>query len=173
MLEYGPNIYCAYQAIVTTPVGKVGIIVSDHHLLGMHYLKTTADTQQPTTRLAKKVVEQLYRYFADPHFIFNLPCFAELTTFQVTVANALRAIPPSKTCTYGKLAKQLDTHPRTIGTACRKNPIPIIIPCHRVVASRSLGGYYGRVNPALLAIKRWLLEHEGYTGPNNRSTRPT
>lgn len=82
------------------------------------------------------------------------------TEFQKRVWRALCAIPPGTTKTYGELAKQLNTSPRAIGNACRKNPLPIIIPCHRVVAKNSLGGYAGARIGNLLEIKKWLLRYE-------------
>ncbi len=82
------------------------------------------------------------------------------TAFQKRVWQALCNIPPGTTKTYGELAKELHTSPRAIGNACRKNPLPIIIPCHRVVAKNSLGGYAGARTGELIEFKKWLLENE-------------
>ena len=62
--------------------------------------------------------------------------------------------------TYGELAKLLNSSARAVGGACRANPISLVIPCHRVVASNGLGGYGGATAGKRLAIKQWLLEHE-------------
>ena len=64
--------------------------------------------------------------------------------------------------TYGELARKIGTGPRVVGNACRCNPIPIIIPCHRVVAAASLGGYCGETKQGTgtVKIKEWLLKHE-------------
>ena len=83
------------------------------------------------------------------------------TAFQQRVWAALQAIPTGSVLSYGELARQLDTAPRAIGGACRSNPIPILIPCHRVVSRQGLGGYAGEVEGELPGIKRWLLRHEG------------
>lgn len=62
---------------------------------------------------------------------------------------------------YGELAEKLASGPRAIAAACRTNPIPILIPCHRVVAKAGLGGYMGETEGEALSIKQWLLQHEG------------
>jgi methylated-DNA-[protein]-cysteine S-methyltransferase len=151
-----------YQATITTPVGKLGISTSDTHLLGVHFLHDDPLTLKPKTLIAKETVEQLLCYFADPHFIFELPfMLSNLTHFEQRLLETLQKIPTGTTQPYAKIAESLSTHARPIGNACRKNPIPIIIPCHRVVSSQDLGGYHGQTKGPLLEIKRWLLRHEG------------
>jgi methylated-DNA-[protein]-cysteine S-methyltransferase len=76
------------------------------------------------------------------------------------VWQALRRIPGGSTQSYGELARQLHTAPRAVGQACGANPIPVIIPCHRVLARNGLGGFMSSAGGDSLAIKRWLLEHE-------------
>ena len=73
----------------------------------------------------------------------------------------MQNIAPGLTQTYGELAAQIDSSPRAVGTACGKNPLPIVVPCHRVVAADGLGGFMGGKQNDPLAIKRWLLAHEG------------
>ena len=63
--------------------------------------------------------------------------------------------------TYGELARRVDSAPRAIGQACRRNPVPIVVPCHRVVAASGVGGYAGELAGMALEMKRWLLRHEG------------
>jgi len=84
------------------------------------------------------------------------------TAFQRRVWERLQQIPPSEVMTYGQLAQELASSPRAVAGACRANPVPILIPCHRVVAASGLGGYMGQTAGRELAIKRWLLQHEGY-----------
>ncbi|AAO89992.1 methylated-DNA--[protein]-cysteine S-methyltransferase [Coxiella burnetii] len=156
-----------YQATVSTPVGKIGVRTSDDHLLGIDYLYDDSILVKPKTILAKETVEQLLCYFADPEFPFEIPIALGLTPFQETVLNALRTIPVGTTRTYAQLAEQLDTRARPIGNACRKNPIPIIIPCHRVVAATHLGGYSSATKGKLLAVKQWLLQHESASFESN------
>ncbi len=80
--------------------------------------------------------------------------------FQQRVWNALLQIPAGSQVTYGELAKRLGTAPRAVGGACRANPIPLLIPCHRVVAAQGLGGFAGRREGRWVAFKQWLLTHE-------------
>ncbi|MGH8800240.1 MAG: methylated-DNA--[protein]-cysteine S-methyltransferase, partial [Casimicrobiaceae bacterium] len=79
------------------------------------------------------------------------------------VWDALATIPVGESRTYGELARSLHTAPRAVGGACGANPIALVIPCHRVVGSQgSLGGFMGVTAGDPIAIKRWLLTHEGY-----------
>jgi methylated-DNA-[protein]-cysteine S-methyltransferase len=84
------------------------------------------------------------------------------TPFQRRVWQALQQIPPGETRRYGELAEQLGSSARAVANACRANPLPILIPCHRVVSAAGLGGYMGEVDGPALEIKRWLLHHEAY-----------
>jgi len=83
------------------------------------------------------------------------------SAFQRRLWARLRAIPRGETLSYGVLARELGSSPRAIGQACRANPCPILTPCHRVVAARGIGGFAGAREGGRLAIKRWLLRHEG------------
>ena len=84
-----------------------------------------------------------------------------VSPFQEKVLKQLLRIPYGETRTYGEIAKVLKTSPRAIGNACRRNPLSIIIPCHRVVAANGIGGYSGQTEGEQLAIKRRLLQLEG------------
>jgi methylated-DNA-[protein]-cysteine S-methyltransferase len=82
------------------------------------------------------------------------------TAFMNRVWHALEQIPPGETRTYGDLAKSLNTSPRAVGNACRKNLYPLVVPCHRVVSVTGLGGYDGQIGGEKLDIKEKLLAHE-------------
>lgn len=82
------------------------------------------------------------------------------TDFQKRVWAELLKIPPGKTLTYSDLAKKLSSHPRAIGQACKANPLPITIPCHRVIGKHDLGGYFGQTQGKLLDKKKRLLDLE-------------
>ena len=102
--------------------------------------------------------EQINNYFKGTRKNFSLSLRPYGTKFQNRVWSVLMAIPYGKVKTYGEVARKLKTSPRAIGNACGKNPIPLIIPCHRVVgASGSLTGYSGGDG---LKTKAFLLEHE-------------
>lgn len=106
-----------------------------------------------------EVKKQLEEYFSKERTIFNLPIKLKGTDFQVSVWKKISEIPYGKTTTYGEIAESLGNRKlaRAVGTACGKNPIAIIIPCHRVLGSNGkLGGYsYG------IEIKKKLLDLEG------------
>lgn len=150
-----------YQAVITSPIGKLGISVTSEHLRRIEFLSDSAAKLKPTILLAKKVVEQLDHYFEDPSFVFDID-FPIITKseFQTRVLAEMYKIPVGKTRCYGDLAKALKTSARAIGMACRHNPVPIIFPCHRIVAKDHLGGFNGKTEGKMMRIKEWLLNHE-------------
>lgn len=150
-----------YQAIIATPLGRIGIRMTGDTVTGLDYLPAAAPEQPPANAATAAVVAQLEAYFRDPRYPFTVPLAAGGTAFQQRVWAALQAIPPGTVLTYGELARQLGTAARAIGGACRANPLPILIPCHRVVGQQGLGGYTGAATGDPLGIKRWLLRHEG------------
>lgn len=110
---------------------------------------------------ARRVEAELNGYFNDPQFVFTVPVRLTGTPFQQRLWRALRAIHAGEVRRYGDLSAQLDSSARAVGGACRHNPIPLIVPCHRVVSATGDGGFAGAVDGPLLTIKRWLLRHEG------------
>ncbi|MBK1633740.1 hypothetical protein CKO31_23960 [Thiohalocapsa halophila] len=104
-------------------------------------------------------------YFKDPCRAIHLPTQLVGTAFQQRVWRAIAAIPTGSTTTYGALAADLGSSARAVGGACRANPWPLLVPCHRVVARRGLGGFAGDRDGRLLAIKERLLAHEGHALP--------
>ncbi|MFZ2541292.1 MAG: methylated-DNA--[protein]-cysteine S-methyltransferase, partial [Gallionella sp.] len=108
----------------------------------------------------RKVCEQLTAYFVDPDFRFELPVDPGGTAHQHKVWQIMRIIPRGETRSYGALAAQLKSAAQAVGQACGANPIPIVIPCHRVVGKAGLGGFMGHASGTALDIKRWLLAHE-------------
>ncbi|MFO1423102.1 MAG: methylated-DNA--[protein]-cysteine S-methyltransferase [Candidatus Competibacteraceae bacterium] len=151
----------SYQAVIAAPLGRVGIRMTGNTVIALDYLAADVSEQPPVNEAARTVVEQLEAYFRDPRHPFTVPLAPEGTAFQQRVWAALQIIPVGTVLTYGELARQLDSAARAIGGACRNNPIPILIPCHRVVGRQGLGGYAGEVTGDPLGIKRWLLRHEG------------
>ena len=110
------------------------------------------------TPLLSEAARQLDAYFAGGRTDFDLPLAAAGTVFDRRVWAAMRAIPYGETRTYGDLAHLTDSGPRAVGRACGRNPIPIIVPCHRILARGGLGGYSGAGG---LATKTRLLALEG------------
>jgi methylated-DNA-[protein]-cysteine S-methyltransferase len=147
--------------VIPSPIGKLGICIANKQLVKIDFLSDEAELSLPKDTVGKQIVKQLDAYFADPNHRFCLEFELAGTPFQKQVWRALQAIPRGQTLTYGELAKKLKTAPRAIGQACRTNPIPVIIPCHRIVAANHLGGYSGNVKGRFRDIKTWLLQHEG------------
>lgn len=151
----------SYHARLPTPFAVLGIRTVGSLLTNIDYLPKGAATLGPTTRLAETVCGQIERYLDDPEFRFELPFEFNGSAFQRKVWRAIYAIPSGRTLTYLDIARKLATAPRPVGGACGANRIPIIIPCHRVVSARGLGGFMHAKDGFPLDIKRWLLRHEG------------
>ncbi len=107
---------------------------------------------------AKSLKQDLERYFSGEKVDFSSygVNLSELSDFVRVVLNEVRSIPYGSIITYKELAESLNTSPRAIGQALKRNPTPVIIPCHRVVAKNGLGGF-----SAGIEIKRELLRLEG------------
>ncbi|MEO8343458.1 MAG: methylated-DNA--[protein]-cysteine S-methyltransferase, partial [Gallionella sp.] len=153
----------AYQAKIAVPFGVLGIHCSDDALTGIEFLSRGTKPQPPSNPFAKKACEQLSAYFADPDFRFDLPVNPDGTTHQHKVWKSMCNIPRGKTRSYGELAAELKSGAQAVGQACGANPIPIIIPCHRVISKSGLGGFMRHASGSSVDIKRWLLAHEGTT----------
>lgn len=157
----------SYQTVVAAPGFALGIQCSDDEVTAIDFLEPRPE-QAPGTPLAAEAARQLRAYLADPDFTFSLPLRPAGTPFQRRVWAEIAAIPPGETHTYGQLAESLKNAPRAIGQACGANPYPVVVPCHRVVASGGgLGGFAGERGGFLLDVKRWLLQHE-----HRESVRP-
>jgi len=141
-----------------TPIGFLKFILQDKKLASIQFVQKNSFNKNRED--CKNIIDQLHHYFKNPAFKFDLPLQLNVTSFQKKVLEALQKIPAGKTKTYGELAKELKTSARAIGQACRRNPIPIVIPCHRVVSQKDLGGFAGKRRGRLMDIKKWLLEYE-------------
>ncbi|MEJ2685740.1 MAG: methylated-DNA--[protein]-cysteine S-methyltransferase [Gammaproteobacteria bacterium] len=151
-----------YAAVVDMPFGRLGIRFQDEALVAIDHLdRRTTRVRRPDTVPAQRLVEELQGYLRDPTSGFSVALAPRGTPFQQAVWQALGTIAPGRVLTYGELATRVGSAPRAVGQACRRNPIPIVVPCHRVVAACGVGGYAGRVAGPALEVKRWLLEHEG------------
>lgn len=154
-----------YSAICDTPMGiHLGILVQDGMLIGLDFLSPRTALHTAGDALSREVMAQLQQYYADPGWKFDLPIHMQGTEFQTRVWRLMRRIRAGKTECYGELASRLDSSARAVGGACRANPIPIIVPCHRVVASNGIGGFAGDGSGGRVALKHWLLQHEGVMG---------
>ena len=149
-----------YQAKLSAPFGVLGIRCSKDVLTGIDFLPVSEKPQQPANTFAATVCEQLLRYFEDPCTPFTVPLGLQGTPHQQKVWRSMLTIPCGQTRSYGELATELKSAAQAVGQACGANPIPIIVPCHRVVGKAGLGGFMRHANGNPLDIKRWLLAHE-------------
>ncbi len=143
------------QLSLHSPFGDLSISEDDGAIVALDWGWGRDQTPSP---LLKDAVKQLNAYFDGKLTAFDLPLAPFGTAFQKSVWQQMRKIPYGKTCTYGAMAGRLKSEARPVGTACGKNPIPIIIPCHRVVGTATLGGYSGAGG---LETKVALLRLEG------------
>ena len=153
-----------WDAVIEFPVMKVGVRTRDDRVAEIRYLPPSSSKIPATNALAERAVRQLERYRGDPDAPFDLPLLIEGSPLERSVWDAMCAIPRGETRTYGAIARELgDTgHKmlRAIGQACGDNRLPIVIPCHRVVAAGGIGGFGHSTGGYLLEAKRWLLMHE-------------
>jgi methylated-DNA-[protein]-cysteine S-methyltransferase len=149
-----------YHARLATPFAVLGIRTAGQRLAEIVYLPVGAATLMPVNRVAAETCRQLERYLDDPEFRFELPFDFVGTPFRQRVWRAICAIPCGRTLTYGEVARSIGSAPRAVGGACGANLIPLVIPCHRVVASGGIGGFMHARGGAPIAIKQWLLRHE-------------
>ena len=144
------------QLAYNSPVGPLAIAEEDGRIVSVDWGWPAAAEETPLLVAAR---DQLEEYLAGRRTAFDLPLDPPGTDFQRRVWSALTEIPFGETATYGALATRLGTSARAIGGACGRNPIPVLIPCHRVVAAGGeLGGYSGFDG---IDTKRFLLRHEG------------
>lgn len=145
---------------VTSPVGALSVTEADGAIVALDWSDADDGEASPVLVAACR---QLEAYFAGRLENFEIPLAPVGSAFERRVWDALVAIPFGETKTYGDIARTLGAAPRAVGHACATNPIPILIPCHRVVgANGRLTGYSGQGG---IATKQRLLEHEGLFGP--------
>jgi len=154
------------RTVLDTPIGPLGLVASDAGLSGVLF---DARTLRPegSSPVLDEAERQLASYFDGRLEAFDLPLELHGTEFQRRCWLALRTIPYGQTVSYGEQARRLGLGPdaaRAVGAANGSNPIPIVLPCHRVVgADGSLTGFGGGLH-----VKRFLLEHEGALLPLDR-----
>lgn len=153
-----------HTAVIDSPIGPLWLAASDAGLQAIefehqrHPVKRGAEWIQAPHPLLTEAARQLDEYFAGARREFSLPLAAEGTEFQRAVWRALAEIPFGATCSYAQIATRLGrpTATRAVGAANGRNPLPIVVPCHRVIgANGALTGFGGG-----LPVKVWLLDHE-------------
>ena len=143
---------------VETPIGTLALVGSDAGLSRVRW--SAKDLRDESCGVLDDAAAQLDAYFAGELIAFNLPLDLDGTEFQRQCWLALATIPYGQTVSYGEQARRLGLGPdaaRAVGAANGQNPLPLVLPCHRVIgADGSLTGFGGGLH-----LKRFLLEHEG------------
>lgn len=155
---------CTAQTTIATPLGKLLLARTARGLAGVwfegqkHHPEPLTALRRPDDALLRRAADQLHAYFAGEREDFDLPLDLHGTPFQCAVWQALLAIPAGRTRSYGQIARELGSASavRAVGGAVGRNPVSVIVPCHRVVGTDgSLTGYAGGVDRkrALLALE--------------------
>ena len=142
-----------------TPYGEMSLTALDGAVTALAWRERG---RRDGSAVLDQAEEELEAYFAGARTQFDVALRVDASDFQVAVCDAMRAIPFGQTCTYGDIAGQLGVTPQAVGQACGANPIPILIPCHRVMgANGKLTGFSGLGG---VETKVALLRHEGAGG---------
>ena len=143
-----------FRKSLKTPVGNLTPVADGTRIVALDWFGDATDDLP----VLNEAVHQLQAYFEGALTTFDLPLKLGNTDFQTRFLTALTEIPFGETRTYGDLAEALGVSPQAIGQACGANPIPVIVPCHRVLAANGLGGFSGAGG---VEAKVALLKHEG------------
>ena len=152
--------------ILDSPLGPLSICSEEGAIVAIDYPRGRLPVSTGRDKTVQQLAKQLSLYFKNPTHHFDVPLSLHGTDFQRRVWREMQSIPAGETRSYGEVAKRLNSSPRAVGNACRANPVPIVIPCHRIVAKTGPGGYGGQTAGRNLRIKTWLLQHEGVTFPS-------
>ena len=145
------------SAVYDCPVGRLGVAADGDVVCAIDWVSADRSVG-PLTPVLRAALDQLDAYFAGRLTRFDLPLAPAPTAFARNLRAAMTAIPFAATASYGELARALASTARAIGAGCGANPLPIVVPCHRVVgAGGRLGGYSGGGGAV---TKRALLAHE-------------
>ncbi|MGE5203114.1 MAG: methylated-DNA--[protein]-cysteine S-methyltransferase [Acidobacteriota bacterium] len=147
------------EITVPSPLGPLALEERDGALVEVHWREARAEAETP---LLQNAARQLAEYFARTRHGFDLPMKPAGSLFERAVWDAMARIPYGQTRSYGELAQEVGGAARAVGAACGTNPLPILIPCHRVLAGGGrLGGYSGKggthTKTMLLALEGALL----------------
>jgi methylated-DNA-[protein]-cysteine S-methyltransferase len=149
-----------FDVTYVAPFAVLGIRTNGKAVTELRYLPSDVAPSGPSTVLAHEVLRQIECYLVEPDFVFDLPLSIHGSDFRKRVWKEMLAIPAGKTLTYGQVAQRTGSAPRAVGGACGDNRIPLLIPCHRIVARNGIGGFMHTTGDRELGIKRWLLAHE-------------
>ena len=151
------------RCVLRTAIGTVALEATEGAVVRVDLHVDDEPQREPEDPVLCLAARQIQEYLASGRRSFDVPQRRppDTTPFQHRVWDALLAIPLGETRTYGELAAALGTSARAVGGACRRNPLPILVPCHRVVAKNGLGGFSGAWQDGPeLDMKRALLSRE-------------
>ncbi len=149
-------------AIIQTPIAKFGLYAKGDVLIKSEWVLDKRIVRQPETEFLGKIMQQINDFWRGTFLFSSIPMLRQGTEYRIKVMEELCRIPVGETRTYADLAVSLASGPRAIGGACRHNPFPLLIPCHRVVSSSGIGGYSGETIGELPGIKQKLLTYEAF-----------
>ena len=148
-----------FDALIDAPFGAVGFF-SYGEQVSIELLTEKYTSKPAKNKTVQTIAKQITAYFSNAKHDFKLPVDQLGTPFQQRVWQTISAIPCGQVLTYSQLAAQIGSGPRAVANACGANNLPLIVPCHRVVAQNGIGGFM-QGNPDGLKVKKWLLKHEG------------
>ncbi|UXC36749.1 methylated-DNA--[protein]-cysteine S-methyltransferase [Cupriavidus gilardii] len=150
-----------FDAILAAPFGRIGVRADAQCIHAIHFLPERFALRGADLPPIRQLAAQLEAYYADPDAPLDVPLAGTGTEFQRRVWQAIRAVRCGRTATYGELAANIGGTARAVGQACGDNPFPLVVPCHRVVGAKGLGGFAHHGEDGFhLEVKRWLLRHE-------------
>ena len=155
-----------YDAVLAAPFAHLGVVADAQGIRQIDFLPADYAlfapklSPGPEHGYVQQLAAALAHYWRNPAMHFVLPLRYQGSAHQMRVWQALLAIPPGQTRRYGEIAAAIGSSPRAVGQACGANPLPIVIPCHRVVAKTGRGGFMHQRGGAALDYKDWLLDHE-------------
>jgi methylated-DNA-[protein]-cysteine S-methyltransferase len=150
-----------YQTCISAPFGYVCVCSSTDYVTRIELLASKARSNSRLNKFAKEAREQVKAYLKNSAFKFDLPVDINCSAHRKQVWSEIVKIPAGETRTYGDIATLVGSSARAVGGACGDNVLPILIPCHRVVARADLGGFMHSSGGFSLKVKWWLLNHEG------------
>lgn len=146
------------QAFIHSPIGRISVAGDGERLTAIRIGEAPLAAEPSAEPLICEALAQLGAYFDGRLTVFDLPLAAATSPRGPAHRDAIAAIGHGERASYGELARAIGSSPRAIGQACRRNPFPIVIPCHRIIGAAQAIGHYSAGEG--VATKLWLLDHE-------------
>lgn len=148
-----------FQTSIDTPIGRLAILADDATLTAIRVGAPAGDADDlARSAVLRAAADQLNAYFSNDLKQFDLPLAPLSSPRGAAHRAAITAIDHGAVASYGEIARRIGSGPRAVGQACRRNPFPIVVPCHRVIGAADAIGHYSAGEG--VATKRWLLRHE-------------